>query len=178
MPKIGIWIAIYTKLETVGISPSGYNKLDTTRTFTLMCTSLMEQIINMTSTYGYVATGGYSPAISSWLSTSFQPEVDQALSAMGMFRDLLLFAANGDDFSGGNIAFLLQPRFSHTYGDIRTHGFHFLIEKSLFETFEQASFRYFMWFLEQASIPLGDHFEGLRRAVKFSTPINRKEYSG
>ncbi len=126
----------YTKLETAGIKTLAniITKYDPDLYIDVHVTDGADYQYDIT--YGYVATGGYSPAISSWLSTAFQPEVDQALKNMGHIPGPLLFAANGDDFSGGNIAFSFSPRFSHTYGDIR-HMASILIENHSLKPFEQ-----------------------------------------
>jgi hypothetical protein len=154
----------YTKLETVGIKVLAdiITRYDPDLYIDVHVTDGADYQYDIT--YGYVATGGYSPAISSWLSTSFQPEVDQALKNMGHIPGPLLFAANGDDFSGGNIAFSFSPRFSHTYGDIR-HMASILIENHSLKPFEQRVLGTYV-FLEQAINSLGDHFEELQSAVK------------
>jgi hypothetical protein len=154
----------YTKLETAGIKTIAniINKYDPDLYIDVHVTDGADYQYDIT--YGYVATGGYSPAISSWLSTAFQPEVDQALKDMGHISGPLLFAANGDDFSSGNIAFSFSPRFSHTYGDIR-HMASILIENHSLKPFEQRVLGTYV-FLEQAINSLGDHFESLQSAVK------------
>jgi len=154
----------YTKLETAGIKVLAdiINRYDPDLYIDVHVTDGADYQYDIT--YGYVATGGYSPAISSWLSTSFQPEVDQALKNMGHIPGPLLFAANGDDFSGGNIAFSFSPRFSHTYGDIR-HMASILIENHSLKPFEQRVLGTYV-FLEQAINSLGDHFEALQVAVE------------
>lgn len=154
----------YTKLETAGIKTIAniINNYDPDLYIDVHVTDGADYQYDIT--YGYVATGGYSPAISSWLSTAFQPEVDQALKAMGHIPGPLLFAANGNDFSSGNIAFSFSPRFSHTYGDIR-HMASILIENHSLKPFEQRVLGTYV-FLEQAINSLGDHFESLQAAVK------------
>ncbi|MFT4855942.1 MAG: hypothetical protein ACI9UV_001182 [Algoriphagus sp.] len=154
----------YTKLETVGIKVLAdiITRYDPDLYIDVHVTDGADYQYDIT--YGYVATGGYSPAISSWLSTSFKPEVDQALKNMGHIPGPLLFAANGDDFSGGNIAFSFSPRFSHTYGDIR-HMASILIENHSLKPFEQRVLGTYV-FLEQAINSLGDHFEALQVAVE------------
>jgi hypothetical protein len=154
----------YTKLETAGIITIAtiINKFDPDLYIDVHVTDGADYQYDIT--YGYVATGGYSPAISSWLSTAFQPEVDQALKDMGHIPGPLLFAANGNDFSAGNIAFSFSPRFSHTYGDIR-HMASILIENHSLKPFEQRVLGTYV-FLEQAINSLGDHFESLQSAVK------------
>lgn len=154
----------YTKLETAGIKTIAdiINKFDPDLYIDVHVTDGADYQYDIT--YGYVATGGYSPAISDWLSTAFQPEVDQALSDMGHIPGPLLFAANGDDFSAGNIAFSFSPRFSHTYGDIR-HMASILIENHSLKPFEQRVLGTYV-FLEQAINSLGDHFESLQSAVE------------
>jgi hypothetical protein len=154
----------YTKLETVGIKVLAdiITRYDPDLYIDVHVTDGADYQYDIT--YGYVAAGGYSPAISSWLSTSFKPEVDQALKNMGHIPGPLLFAANGDDFSGGNIAFSFSPRFSHTYGDIR-HMASILIENHSLKPFEQRVLGTYV-FLEQAINSLGDHFEELQSAVK------------
>ncbi|WP_075348676.1 M14 family metallopeptidase [Algoriphagus marinus] len=154
----------YTKLETAGIKTIAtiINKYDPDLYIDIHVTDGADYQYDIT--YGYVATGGYSPEISSWLSTSFQPEVDQALKDMGHIPGPLLFAANGNDFSAGNIAFSFSPRFSHTYGDIR-HMASILIENHSLKPFEQRVLGTYV-FLEQAINSLGAHFESLQSAVK------------
>ncbi len=70
-------------------------------------------------TYGFIGQQGYSPEISHWLSTDFRPYVDSTLTVWGHLPGPLLFAANGKDFSDGNIDFAFEPDFSHSYGDLR-----------------------------------------------------------
>ena len=154
----------FTKLETAGIRTiaSIINKYDPDLYIDVHVTDGADYQYDIT--YGYVATGGYSPAISSWLSTAFQPEVDQALKDMGHIPGPLLFAANGNDFSAGNIAFSFSPRFSHTYGDMR-HMASILIENHSLKPFEQRVLGTYV-FLEQAINSLGDHFETLQAAVE------------
>ena len=154
----------YTKLETAGIKTIAniITKYDPDLYIDVHVTDGADYQYDIT--YGYVATGGYSPAISDWLSTSFQPEVDQALTDMGHIPGPLLFAANGNDFSAGNVAFSFSPRFSHTYGDIR-HMASILIENHSLKPFEQRVLGTYV-FLEQAIKSLGDHFEALQAAVK------------
>jgi hypothetical protein len=154
----------YTKLETAGIRVLAdiITRYDPDLYIDVHVTDGADYQYDIT--YGYVAAGGYSPAISAWLSTSFQPEIDQALSAMGHIPGPLLFAANGNDFSGGNIAFSFSPRFSHTYGDIR-HMASILIENHALKPFEQRVLGTYV-FLEQAINSLGDHFEALQAAVE------------
>jgi murein tripeptide amidase MpaA len=138
----------YTKLETAGIRVLAdiITRYDPDLYIDVHVTDGADYQYDIT--YGYVAAGGYSPAISAWLSTSFQPEIDQALSAMGHIPGPLLFAANGNDFSGGNMAFSFSPRFSHTYGDIR-HMASILIENHALKPFEQRVLGTYV-FLEQA----------------------------
>ncbi len=154
----------YTKLETAGIKTIAnvINKYDPDLYIDVHVTDGADYQYDIT--YGYVATGGYSPALSAWLSTFFQPEVDQALKDQGHIPGPLLFAANGNDFSAGNIAFSFSPRFSHTYGDIR-HMASILIENHSLKPFEQRVLGTYV-FLEQAINSLGDHFESLQSAVK------------
>lgn len=154
----------YTKLETAGIQAVAevINSYDPDLYIDIHVTDGADYQYDIT--YGYVATGGYSPEISSWLSTSFQPEVDQALKANGHIPGPLLFAANGNDFSAGNVAFSFSPRFSHTYGDIR-HMASILIENHSLKPFEQRVLGTYV-FLEQAIKSLGNHYATLKKAVK------------
>lgn len=115
-------------------------------------------------TYGYVKTGGYSPAVSAFLSDKFQPEVDQALDDWGHIPGPLLFAANGQDFSEGNVAFSFSPRFSHTYGDAR-HLPSILIENHSLKPFRQRVLGTYV-FLEQAIKTMGAHYREIREAVE------------
>ncbi|NVJ86700.1 MAG: carboxypeptidase [Algoriphagus sp.] len=115
-------------------------------------------------TYGYVKTGGYSPSISEFLSETFQPEMDQALEDWGHIPGPLLFAANGDDFSEGNIAFSFSPRFSHTYGDAR-HIPSILIENHSLKPFKQRVLGTYV-FMEQAIKSIADHYEPIQQAIQ------------
>ncbi len=153
----------YTKLETAGIQTIAniINSYDPDLYIDVHVTDGADYQYDIT--YGFVASGGYSPAISEWLSTTFQPQVDQSLSDMGHIPGPLLFAANGADFSEGNIAFNFSPRFSHTYGDIR-HMASILIENHSLKPFEQRVLGTYV-FLEQAIKTLGDHFQTLESAV-------------
>ncbi len=154
----------YTKLETAGISAMArvINSYDPDLYIDIHVTDGADYQYDIT--YGYVATGGYSPQISSWLSTYFQPEVDQALKDQGHIPGPLLFAANNEDFTEGNIAFSFSPRFSHTYGDIR-HLPSILIENHSLKPFEQRVLGTYI-FLEQAIKSVGTHFSELQSAVK------------
>ncbi len=114
-------------------------------------------------TYGFVKTGGYSPAISDFLAERFQPEVDQALKDWGHIPGPLLFAANGDDFSEGNVAFSFSPRFSHTYGDAR-HMPSILIENHSLKPFNQRVLGTYV-FLEQAIRTMASNHEASEKAI-------------
>ncbi|RAI94875.1 M14 family metallopeptidase [Algoriphagus yeomjeoni] len=153
----------YTKLETAGIQAvtEVINSYDPDLYIDIHVTDGADYQYDIT--YGYVATGGYSPEISNWLSTHFQPEVDQALKDNGHIPGPLLFAANGNDFSAGNVAFSFSPRFSHTYGDIK-HIPSILIENHSLKPFEQRVLGTYV-FLEQAIKSVGNHFETLQKAV-------------
>ena len=124
-------------------------------------------------TYGYVKTGGYSPAISKFLAEDLQPEIDQALSEAGHIPGPLLFAANGDDFSEGNVAFSFSPRFSHTYGDIR-HIPSILIENHSLKPFRQRVLGTYV-FLEQAIKSIATHYTTIQEAI--AEDQNQKENS-
>ena len=154
----------YTKLETAGIKAVAkvINDYDPDLYIDIHVTDGADYQYDVT--YGFVETGGYSPEISSWLSTQFKPEVDQALKDHGHIPGPLLFAANGQDFSEGNVAFSFSPRFSHTYGDIR-HLPAILIENHSLKPFEQRVLGTYV-FLEQAIKSVGDHFEALQNAVE------------
>ena len=154
----------YTKLETAGIQAvtEVINSYDPDLYIDIHVTDGADYQYDIT--YGYVATGGYSPEVSSWLSTAFQPEVDQALKDNGHIPGPLLFAANGNDFTEGNVAFSFSPRFSHTYGDIR-HMASILIENHSLKPFEQRVLGTYV-FLEQAIKSLGNHFDDLQKAVE------------
>ncbi|HCH43006.1 MAG TPA: carboxypeptidase, partial [Algoriphagus sp.] len=114
-------------------------------------------------TYGFVKTGGYSPAISQFLANTFQKEVDAALSSKGHIPGPLLFAANGDDFSSGNVAFSFSPRFSHTYGDAR-HLPSILIENHSLKPFRQRVLGTYV-FMEQAILTMAKHYDAVKKAV-------------
>lgn len=154
----------YTKLETAGVQTIStiINTYNPDLYIDVHVTDGADYQYDIT--YGFVETGGYSPEISSWLSTNFKPEVDQALEEMGHIPGPLLFAANGEDFSAGNVAFSFSPRFSHTYGDIR-HMASILIENHSLKPFKQRVLGTYV-FLEQAIRSLGAHFESLQKAVE------------
>ncbi|MHA7130625.1 M14 family metallopeptidase [Algoriphagus namhaensis] len=154
----------FTKLETAGVQTVAkiINTYDPDLYIDVHVTDGADYQYDIT--YGFVETGGYSPAISEWLSTAFKPEVDQALQGMGHIPGPLLFAANGEDFSAGNVAFSFSPRFSHTYGDIR-HMASILIENHSLKPFKQRVLGTYV-FLEQAIRTLGTHFESLQKAVE------------
>jgi len=154
----------YTKLETAGITAIAkvINSYDPDLYIDIHVTDGADYQYDIT--YGFVATGGYSPKISGWLSNYFQPEVDQALKDQGHIPGPLLFAANNEDFTEGNIAFSFSPRFSHTYGDIR-HLPSILIENHSLKPFEQRVLGTYI-FLEQAIKSVGTHFSELQSAVK------------
>lgn len=153
----------YTKLETAGIQAitKVINSYDPDLYIDIHVTDGADYQYDVT--YGYVATGGYSPEISSWLSSHFKPEVDQALKEQGHIPGPLLFAANNEDFTEGNIAFSFSPRFSHTYGDIR-HLPAILIENHSLKPFEQRVLGTYV-FLEQAIKSVSAHFEELQEAI-------------
>ena len=153
----------YTKLETAGIQAIAkvIKDYDPDLYIDIHVTDGADYQYDVT--YGFVETGGYSPEISSWLATSFKPEVDQALKDQGHIPGPLLFAANGEDFTEGNIAFSFSPRFSHTYGDIR-HLPSILIENHSLKPFEQRVLGTYV-FLEQAIKSVGNHFEELQAAI-------------
>ncbi|PZX58057.1 M14 family metallopeptidase [Algoriphagus chordae] len=154
----------YTKLETAGIQAVAkvINSYDPDLYVDIHVTDGADYQYDIT--YGFVETGGYSPEISTWLATSFKPEVDQALKNKGHIPGPLLFAANGNDFSQGNVAFSFSPRFSHTYGDIK-HVPSILIENHSLKPFEQRVLGTYV-FLEQAIKSVSEHFAELQSAVK------------
>lgn len=153
----------YTKLETAGIKAIAQviNNYDPDLYVDIHVTDGADYQYDVT--YGFVETGGYSPEISSWLAEKFKPEVDQALKDQGHIPGPLLFAANGQDFTEGNIAFSFSPRFSHTYGDIR-HLPAILIENHSLKPFEQRVLGTYV-FLEQMIKSVGNHFEELQEAI-------------
>ncbi|WP_296701777.1 M14 family metallopeptidase [Algoriphagus sp.] len=153
----------YTKLETAGVKAIAkvINTYDPDLYIDIHVTDGADYQYDVT--YGFVETGGYSPEISSWLANQFKPEVDQALRDQGHIPGPLLFAANGQDFTEGNIAFSFSPRFSHTYGDIR-HLPSILIENHSLKPYEQRVLGTYV-FLEQAIKSVGDHFSELQKAI-------------
>ena len=163
----------YTKLQTAGIRAVAevINSYDPDLYVDIHVTDGADYQYDVT--YGYVATGGYSPEISTWLGTFFQPEVDQALKNHGHIPGPLLFAANGNDFTEGNIAFSFSPRFSHTYGDIK-HIPSLLIENHSLKPFEQRVLGTYV-FLEQAIKSVGAHFERLKEAIEADKNQNPEE---
>lgn len=153
----------YTKLETAGVRAIAkvINNYDPDLYIDIHVTDGADYQYDVT--YGFVETGGYSPEISSWLATHFKPEVDQALKDQGHIPGPLLFAANGEDFTEGNIAFSFSPRFSHTYGDIR-HLPAILIENHSLKPYEQRVLGTYV-FLEQTIKSIGNHFAELQKAI-------------
>lgn len=153
----------YTKLETAGIKAIAQviNSYDPDLYVDIHVTDGADYQYDVT--YGFVETGGYSPEISSWLAEKFKPEVDQALKDQGHIPGPLLFAANGQDFTEGNIAFSFSPRFSHTYGDIR-HLPAILIENHSLKPFQQRVLGTYV-FLEQMIKSVGNHFDDLQEAI-------------
>lgn len=154
----------YTKLETEGIKAIAkvINEYDPDLYIDIHVTDGADYQYDVT--YGFVETGGYSPEISSWLATKFKPEVDQALKDQGHIPGPLLFAANGEDFTEGNIAFSFSPRFSHTYGDIR-HLPAILIENHSLKPYKQRVLGTYV-FLEQMIKSVGNHYAELRSAIE------------
>ncbi|WP_192347519.1 M14 family metallopeptidase [Algoriphagus sp. Y33] len=154
----------YTKLETAGINAIAQviNSYDPDLYIDIHVTDGADYQYDIT--YGFVATGGYSPEISKWLSGYFQPEVDQALKDQGHIPGPLLFAANNEDFTEGNIAFSFSPRFSHTYGDIR-HLPSILVENHSLKPFEQRVLGTYV-FLEQVIKTMGAHYSELQASVE------------
>ncbi|MCE7055438.1 M14 family metallopeptidase [Algoriphagus sp. AGSA1] len=163
----------YTKLETTGIVAIAkvINSYDPDLYIDIHVTDGADYQYDIT--YGFVATGGYSPEISKWLSGYFQPEVDQALKDEGHIPGPLLFAANNTDFTEGNIAFSFSPRFSHTYGDIR-HLPSILVENHSLKPFEQRVLGTYV-FLEQVIKTIGAHYSELQEAVELDK--NQKKES-
>ncbi|MEN2280849.1 M14 family metallopeptidase [Algoriphagus sp. SE2] len=153
----------YTKLETAGVKAIAkvINSYDPDLYIDIHVTDGADYQYDVT--YGFVETGGYSPEISSWLTNQFKPEVDQALKEQGHIPGPLLFAANGEDFTEGNIAFSFSPRFSHTYGDIR-HLPAILIENHSLKPYQQRVLGTYV-FLEQAIKSIGNHFTELQAAI-------------
>lgn len=154
----------YTKLETEGIKAIAkvIKEYDPDLYIDIHVTDGADYQYDVT--YGFVETGGYSPEISSWLATKFKPEVDQALKDQGHIPGPLLFAANGEDFTEGNIAFSFSPRFSHTYGDIR-HLPAILIENHSLKPYKQRVLGTYV-FLEQMIKSVGNHYAELRSAIE------------
>lgn len=87
-------------------------------------------------TFGGHGQQGYSPAISTWLATTYKPYVDKDLITSGHIPGQLLFAVNDRDFSEGNVLLLGEPRFSDAYGDLR-HIASILVENHSLKPFRQ-----------------------------------------
>jgi len=128
-------------------------------------------------TYGYVSALEVFAAISSWLSTAFSRKAIKALKLLwGMFPDLFCLLPNGDDFSGGNIAFSFSHDFSHTYEDIR-HMASLPNRKSLLKPFEQRVLGTYV-FLEPSNSFAGRiHLRVTGRQLNLTQSTERK-YSG
>lgn len=153
----------YTKMETAGIQAivKVINAFDPDFYIDIHVTDGADYQYDIT--YDFVAPGGYSPGIFDWMKTYFKPEINQALNSNGHIPGPLLFAANDQDFTEGNIAFSFSPRFSNSYGDIR-HLPTILIENHSLKPFKQRVLGTYI-FLEQSIISVSDHFEELQNAI-------------
>jgi len=87
-------------------------------------------------TFGGFGQQGYSPAISTWLNTTFKPQADKDLTSNGHIPGQLMFAVNDKDFSMGNNLIMGEPRFSDAYGNTR-HLASVLVENHSLKPFKQ-----------------------------------------
>ena len=88
-------------------------------------------------TYGFnEAFAAVSANASSWLSSVYRPNIDQALAAQGHIPGPLVFGVDPMDFSKGISNAPSTPRFSIGYGDVR-HLPSILIENHSLKPFKQ-----------------------------------------
>ncbi|HEX7833414.1 MAG TPA: carboxypeptidase, partial [Thermoanaerobaculia bacterium] len=110
-------------------------------------------------TYGWNEEAGHSPAVSSWLRTSFRPGVDGALKAMGHIPGPLIFT---DDPLSGIASGQTDPRLSNGYGDAR-HMAAVLVENHSLKPYDQRVLGTYV-FLEHALRAMARDGGALRRA--------------
>lgn len=112
-------------------------------------------------TYGWNGPAGYSPAISSWLDSTFRPDVDRALQDMGHIPGPLIFT--DDPLASGVILGATDPRLSNGYGDAR-HLPSILVENHSLKPYDQRVLGTYV-FLEQTLRTVAANAAGLREAV-------------
>ncbi len=87
-------------------------------------------------TYGFIGEHGYSPKISTWLSTELRPFVNQKLDEAGHIPGDLVFLKDEAHPEAGNMHYMFGPRFSHAYADAR-HTPGILVENHSLKPFKQ-----------------------------------------
>ena len=114
-------------------------------------------------TYGFTGAHGWSPAISTWLSTKLQPGVDTMLDEMGHIPGPLIFTVDKLDISQGMYSWTAGPRFSNGYGDAR-HIPTILLENHSLKPYRQRVLGTYV-FLEACIRGVSNDIAGLRAAV-------------
>lgn len=117
-------------------------------------------------TYGFHGWNGgpaWSPHIGRWLDQVYRPLVDAALRDAGHVPGGLVFAANNRDLTQGLVAGNGDPRFSHSYGDLR-HLPTVLVENHSLKPYRQRVLGTYV-LLEASLRALGDHADSVRAAI-------------
>jgi murein tripeptide amidase MpaA len=70
-------------------------------------------------TFGGNGSGGWSPAIGSWIEEVFRPAVASKLSEQGHIPGPLVLSVNNMDMEDGYYIWNADPRYSNGYGDAR-----------------------------------------------------------
>jgi hypothetical protein len=114
-------------------------------------------------TWGFNGPHGWSPAISTWLSTKLRPGVDTMLDQMGHIPGPLIFTVDQLDVSQGMYSWTAGPRFSNGYGDAR-HIPTILLENHSLKPYRQRVLGTYV-FLEACIRGVSSDPAGLRAAI-------------
>jgi len=114
-------------------------------------------------TWGFTGPHGWSPAISTWLSTKLQPGVDAMLDEMGHIPGPLIFTVDQLDISQGMYSWTPGPRFSTGYGDAR-HIPTILLENHSLKPYRQRVLGTYV-FLEACIRSVSNDGAGLHAAI-------------
>ncbi len=115
-------------------------------------------------TYGY--NGAFatdSPAITKWLETRLQEDLNSALSAAGHIPGPLVFGVNPQNFADGINHWTAPPRFSNGLGDLR-HTPTVLVENHSLKPYRQRVLGTYV-FIEAALRALAEDGAALNKAI-------------
>ena len=115
-------------------------------------------------TYGVNGSHSYSPAIASWFSKFYRPQLDKDLLNNGHIPGRLVFAKNGKDIKQGIAGWTATQRYSDGYGATR-HLPTVLVENHSLNPYKQRVFGTYI-LIESSLKLLANHGDALSRAIK------------